>query len=160
MKDAIFANAHAIKQALPKGKTFTLVGGSFDLIHVGHVHLLKYAASLEDLLVVAVLSDDYTRGYKEVTRPVIIQKQRALMVVSIRYVDFVYISNVSSSAIETVDILKPNSVVFGDETRYSEKMRERMANIRRISPQTKVKLLPRYNEEKISTSNIIEKIRS
>src|ERR1700733_1507610 len=61
----IFQDALGVRQALSHGKRFTLVGGCFDLIHVGHVHLLEYAASLEELLVVAVLSDSYTRMYKD-----------------------------------------------------------------------------------------------
>ena len=64
----IFQSATEIKNVLPKGKRFTLVGGCFDLIHVGHIHLLEYAASLEELLVVAVLSDTYARKYKDSLR--------------------------------------------------------------------------------------------
>ena len=47
----IFQSVFEIKNILPQGKTFTLIGGAFDLIHVGHIHLLKYANTLEDLLV-------------------------------------------------------------------------------------------------------------
>jgi len=83
--DNIFQNALKIKDILPKDKKFTLVGGCFDLIHVGHLHLLKYASSLEELLVVAVLSDAYARNYKNQQQPVINQKQRAEMVTSIRF---------------------------------------------------------------------------
>jgi len=57
-------SAATLKKILPPGKTFCLVGGAFDLIHVGHLHLLEYAATLEDLLVIAVLSDKYVHSYK------------------------------------------------------------------------------------------------
>ncbi|MEX0925020.1 MAG: adenylyltransferase/cytidyltransferase family protein [Candidatus Paceibacterota bacterium] len=58
----IFDNVNEIKKSLPSGKSFTLVGGSFDLFHVGHIHVLEYASTLEDILVVAVLSDDFVRN--------------------------------------------------------------------------------------------------
>jgi cytidyltransferase-like protein len=154
-----FQSLAEIKTFLPEGKTVTLVGGCFDLIHVGHIHLLRYAASLEELLVVAVLSDAYARSYKGIERPVINQKQRAMMVASIRYVDYVYISDVSPSSPETLELLKPSSVVFGDEPSNVGKMQQRVENVATTSPDTKVRFLPRYDEEEISTSHIIEKIR-
>lgn len=154
----LFQSLAEIKAVLPQEKTVTLVGGCFDLIHVGHIHLLEYATSLEDLLVVAVLSDAYTRGYKDTGRPIISQKQRARMVASIRCVDYVYVSDVSPSGVETLELLKPSSVVFGERPDNELKIRQRMANIAAASPLTKVKFLPHYSEEKISTSYIIERI--
>jgi len=157
--NTVFSNAAEVKRVLSHGKTFTLIGGCFDLIHVGHLHLLEYAASLEEILVVAVLSDAYAQSYKDPSRPIIGQNQRARMVASIRCVDFVYISDVSSSSPETLQLLKPTNIVFGHEAGDEEKMRKRMQNIAEFSPSTKVRLLPRYAEEEISTGLIIAKIR-
>ncbi len=155
----IFQNVRELKAVLPQGKTITLVGGCFDLFHVGHVHLLEYAASLEDMLVVAVLSDTYVRGYKNPERPIINEKQRAMVVANSRFADLVYVSDVSSSSPETLQLLKPDSVVFGEESEATKKMQRRMTNIERYSPGTKVRLLPRYVEEHVSTGSIIRKIR-
>lgn len=157
--NTVFSNVVEVKRVLPQGKTFTLVGGCFDLIHVGHLHLLEYAASLEEILVVAVLTDAYARSYKDPSRPIINERQRARMVASIRGVDFVYLSDVSPSSSETLQLLKPNSVVFGEDTRNTAKMRQRMENLATFSPGTKICLLPRYSEEEVSTSLIIAKIR-
>ena len=155
----IFGSAEQIKNALPNDKTFTFVGGCFDLIHVGHVHLLEYASSLEDLLVVAVLSDSYAKKYKDLLRPVINEKQRLKMVSSIRFVDLAYISEVSPNDLETLKILKPDTIVFEEESKNTKRMKERLENISLASSYTKIRFLPRYNEEKISTSYIIDKIR-
>jgi|SRR3989344_3827160 len=152
-------SAAALKKILPPGKTFCLVGGAFDLIHVGHLHLLEYAATLEELLVVAVLSDNYVRSYKNSSRPVISQKQRAVMVAAIRYVDFVYIANVSPNSSRILSLLKPDSIVFGEDTRNEIRFQQRMAQVRVSSPGTKIQILPRYTEEEISTGRIIKKIR-
>lgn len=155
----IFQNVIEVKAVLPKGKQIALVGGCFDLIHVGHLHLLEYAAPLEEILVVAVLSDAYARGYKDSQRPIINQRQRAEMVASIRFVDFVYISDMSSSSPETLQLLKPGSVVFGEDSSNEEKMQRRIKNIASYSPDTKIRFLPRYSEEDVSTGRIIERIK-
>lgn len=155
----IFQSLIEVKGRLPKGKGITLVGGCFDLIHVGHVHLLEHAATLDDLLVVAILSDSYAKKYKDSSRPIINQKQRARMVASIRCVDFVYISETSPSSVETLQTLQPNNVVFDNTAANSEKMQRRIQNMAESSPQTKIHFLNRYNEEDISTSHIIDKIR-
>jgi rfaE bifunctional protein nucleotidyltransferase chain/domain len=155
----IFTSLEEIKSLLSQGKKVTLIGGCFDLIHVGHLHLLEYAASIGDLLVVAVLSDTYARSYKDPHRPIINQRQRAMMVASMRCVDFVYISDVSPSSVETLQLLKPASIVFGEDSSNVAKVQQRIANIVRASPSTKVQFLTRYIEEEVSTSSIINKIR-
>lgn len=144
---------------IPTGIKFTLVGGCFDLIHVGHLHLLENAASFSDMLVVAVLSDKYIKTYKDRMRPVINQEQRARMVASIRFVDFAYISEVSPSSPETLQLLKPDCVVFEESPETAEKNQRRAENIKRYSPRTHIRLLPRYSEAEISTGKIIRRIR-
>ncbi len=155
----IFENASAVKEFLPPDKTFTLIGGCFDLIHVGHIHLLEYASTLEELLVVAVLSDENVSKYKSSERPVINQKQRAVMLANIRFVDFVYISDINPNGPETLALLRPNSVVFGNEVANMKKVKRWTATVESCSPNTRIELLPRYNEEEVSTSYIINKIR-
>ena len=152
-------SATALKKIMPHGKTFCLVGGAFDLIHVGHLHLLEYAATLEDMLVVAVLSDKYVRGYKDPDRPIINQRQRAAMVAAIRHVDYVYIADVSPNDPRILSLLKPNSIVFGEDIGNETRLIRRTARVKAYSPGTKVKILPRYTKEKISSGLIIQKIR-
>lgn len=152
-------SAQALKKLLPTSKTFCLVGGAFGLIHVGHLHLLKYAATLEDLLVVAVLSDDYVRGYKNSSRPIINQQQRVAMVAALRCVDYVYLANVSPSSPRVLSLLKPDSIVFGEDPQSETRLQQRIAQVRASSPNTKIQLLPRYTEEEISTGFILKKIR-
>ena len=108
---------------------------------------------------IKVLSDAYARSYKDIQRPVIIKKQRVMMVAGIKFVDFVYISDVSPSSIETLQLLKPASVVFGKDPVNTAKVQQRIANVAVASPDTKVRFLPRYIEEEVSTSSITNKIR-
>ena len=152
-------NPNELKKILPPGKSFCLIGGCFDLIHVGHLHLLKYAATLNDFLVVAVLSDRYVQTYKHANRPIINERQRASMVASIRCVDYVYIADESPSNHEVLSLLVPDSIVFGAETGNELRIQQRIEQVRRSSPKTNIRLLPRYEDETISTGYIIKKIR-
>ncbi|MDB5225357.1 MAG: ADP-heptose synthase [Candidatus Adlerbacteria bacterium] len=152
-------SAHALRKLLPPGKSFCLVGGVFDLIHVGHLHLLEYAATLENLLVVAVLSDNYVRGYKNSSRPIINQWQRAAMVAALRCVDYVYLAGVSPNSPRVLSLLKPGSIVFGENSGDEVRFQQRLAQVRASSPDTKIQILPRYTEEEISTGSIIRKIK-
>ena len=154
----ILQNAAEIKVLLPENKKFTLVGGCFDLIHVGHVHFLEFAASLEECLVVAVRSDKYIQALKGPQRPIIGQDHRAKMVSSIRCVDYVYISDVSPSSAETLKQLRPDTILFGWDSSNMLQIRKRIENIRFNLPDTKIEFLPRTSRNSISTSYIVNRI--
>jgi len=51
------------------GRTLALANGCFDVLHVGHVRLLREAAAAADLLVVALNSDESVRRNKGAGRP-------------------------------------------------------------------------------------------
>jgi cytidyltransferase-like protein len=72
----------------PEGKTITLVGGVFDLIHIGHLDFLLAAKKLGDILVVALESEDMVLKSKNRT-PVHSQAQRAEILSNLYCVDSV-----------------------------------------------------------------------
>jgi rfaE bifunctional protein kinase chain/domain len=49
--------ASDIRRSVSKGKTISFVSGNFNVVHPGHLRLLKFAAELGDCLVVGVNSD-------------------------------------------------------------------------------------------------------
>lgn len=70
-----------------KDKTRVLVGGCFDVLHVGHIHFLTHAKKLGDILIVALESDENVKMRKGSSRPIHTQEQRkgmleALLVVN------------------------------------------------------------------------------
>ncbi len=66
--------------------------GVFDLLHVGHIRLLKRARNLCDHLIIGVASDDLCRVRKKKT-PVQNEHERMEIVSSIRYADQVVLQN-------------------------------------------------------------------
>jgi glycerol-3-phosphate cytidylyltransferase len=62
--------------------------GTFDLLHVGHLALLEYCATLGDVVAVGVASDKVVNSYKP-NAPVIPLDQRVEMLKALRCVDIV-----------------------------------------------------------------------
>ncbi|EKD64643.1 MAG: glycerol-3-phosphate cytidyltransferase TagD [uncultured bacterium] len=71
------------------GKTIVLAGGVFDILHVGHVKFLQKAKEKGDQLFVLVESDGNVRRIKGKNRPINNQKNRAVILSSLIYVDYV-----------------------------------------------------------------------
>ena len=62
--------------------------GTFDLLHYGHINLLKRAKELGDYLIVAVSTDEFNWNEKQ-KQSYYTYEQRKSMVEAIRYVDLV-----------------------------------------------------------------------
>ena len=62
--------------------------GTFDLLHVGHLALLEYCATLGDSVAVGVASDEVVRLYKP-NVPIIPLEQRIEMLLALSCVDIV-----------------------------------------------------------------------
>ena len=62
--------------------------GVYDLLHIGHINLLRNAKSMCDKLVVGVSTDKLVKKYKN-KMPVIPFNNRIEMIKSIKYVDAV-----------------------------------------------------------------------
>jgi len=73
------------------GKKIVLANGCFDLIHAGHIRYLAGAKALGECLIVGINSDAQVRLIKGEGRPFIPENERAEIVSSLRFVDFVTI---------------------------------------------------------------------
>ncbi len=89
------------------GKKIVFANGCFDLIHVGHIRFLKSAKRKGNILVVGINSDISTRKIKGKGRPIINEKQRAEILASFEFVDYVTIFN-ETTVEKTLKILKPH----------------------------------------------------
>lgn len=70
---------------LIENKKIILTYGTYDLLHIGHIKLLKRAKALGDYLIVGLSTDDFNRlKHKDCFLP---YEQRKAVLESIRYVD-------------------------------------------------------------------------
>ncbi len=81
--------AARIKDLRAEGQKVVFTNGCFDLLHVGHVRLLRGAKAEGDVLVVGLNSDASVRELKGEGRPLQNEKERAEILAALRCVDFV-----------------------------------------------------------------------
>ena len=88
--------------------------GTFDLLHYGHINLLKRAKALGDYLIVALSTDEFNLNSKNKTCYFSYEKRKALQE-SIRYVDLVIPEENWDQKIIDVDLYKIDTFVIGDD---------------------------------------------
>lgn len=86
--------------------------GCWDLLHAGHVQLLRRARSLGDRLIVGLNTDESISGLKGPTRPIIPYRDRYECLKAVRWVDDV-IPIVGATPCELIRMLRPEVVVKG-----------------------------------------------
>jgi D-beta-D-heptose 7-phosphate kinase/D-beta-D-heptose 1-phosphate adenosyltransferase len=99
------------------GLSVGFANGCFDLLHPGHVRLLRRAAAECDRLIVAINSDASVRNLKGPTRPVQNEAARAQVLASIKGVDLVIVFE-EPTPLEVVQALQPDMIVKGAD--YTE----------------------------------------
>jgi len=128
------------------------VNGCFDLLHSGHLDLLKFAKAQGDRLIVLLNSDSSIKKLKGKDRPIFSQSDREKMLMAIRYVDEVIVFD-ENMPTKWLKIVRPNiHVKSKDADKEKVKIEEKA-----IAPHGKVIWFkPKRN---ISTTQIVEKIK-
>ncbi len=96
-----------------------LTYGTFDLLHYGHIRLLKRAKALGDYLIVALSTDEFNelKGKKAYHN----YETRKLMLEAIRYVDLVIPEENWEQKINDVKEYKVDVVVMGSDWSGSDR---------------------------------------
>lgn len=96
-----------------------LTYGTFDLLHYGHIRLLKRAKELGDYLIVALSTDEFNtiKGKKAYHN----YETRKKMLEAIRYVDLVIPENTWEQKVDDVKDYKIDVVVMGSDWAGSDK---------------------------------------
>lgn len=87
--------------------------GTFDLLHYGHINLLKRAKALGDYLIVALSTDEFNKC-KNKTCYFPYEKRKQLLE-AIRYVDLVIPEENWEQKIGDVQLYKVDTFVMGDD---------------------------------------------
>ena len=100
-------------------RRMVLTNGCFDVMHAGHSGYLEQAASLGDILVVAVNDDASVRRLKGEGRPVIGQSDRASLLAALGCVDHVLVFS-GDTPHEVLRRVRPDVLVKGGDYSVAE----------------------------------------
>ena len=93
-------------------KKLVFTNGCFDILHAGHVKYLAKARDFGDILVVGLNSDDSVKRLKGEARPVNSQLDRANILCSLGFVDYVVIFD-EDTPLNLIEKLRPDILVKG-----------------------------------------------
>ncbi len=100
-----------------------LVGGSFDIIHVGHIQMLKQAKNLcpQSELIVVVARDSTIRKYKK-REPILPENDRLEIIKAIKYVDKAILGNElgKKTFFDIIYEIKPDIIALGYDQQVNE----------------------------------------
>lgn len=121
-------NWHGTKLVRKKKYSIGYTQGTFDMLHVGHLNLLRNAKSMCDYLIVGVNSDDLVWEYKH-KHPVISAGDRKAMLESLNVVDEVIITKTLDKE-EILQLIPFEAIFIGSDWEGSARWRmtgERLA---------------------------------
>lgn len=91
--------------------------GCFDIIHKGHIHLLKYCYNLNiKPVIVGLNSDKSIKKLKGDNRPFMDEQNRISILESIKYIDYIVLFD-DITVLPLIKKIKPNVLVKGGSTK-------------------------------------------
>lgn len=154
--DKVLARAALLQRVAwwrAQGRRIVLTNGCFDLLHVGHLHLLREASRLGDVLIVAVNSDDSVRRLKGPDRPLISETERTALLAALDCVDAVVVFDEDTPR-ELLEEVRPDVLAKGADYTVDQVVGRRMVE----ASGGIVTLIPLIPDR--STSSLLDKIRS
>ena len=140
------------KLVLKRENTVVFTNGIFDILHSGHIELLKFSKSLGYKLVVGINSDRITTELKGEGRPVNNEYDRKSVLQAVQYVDEVIVFD-EEKPTELVETLQPDIMVKGGEWTADE-VRKRDS----VPDNIQVKIFP--IQQGYSTTGVIRTIKA
>ena len=140
-------------QARSGGKIVVFTNGCFDLLHRGHVHVLREAKAAGDLLIVAINSDQSVKAIKGPARPICSEADRLELIAAMEMVDYVILFD-EPDPYKLIAAIKPNVLAKGGDWDASEVIGADIVK----QEGGRVLLVPYLKGS--STSEIIERIRN
>ena len=138
---------------MKKIKKKVYVGLAADILHEGHINILKVASNLGNVTV-GLLTDTAISSYKKL--PHLSYKQREIVLKNIKFVNNV-IPQHALDYTKNLKILKPDYVVHGDDWKYGIQKNTRKKVINTLKKWSGKLIEPKYTKN-ISSTQIKNKI--
>jgi len=129
------------------------VGLSADILHEGHINILKTASQYGNVIV-GLLTDEAIASYKNI--PYLDFKKRKVVVENIKYVTKV-IPQKTLDYVDNLNLIKPNYVVHGDDWKSGVQKKTRDRVIKTLKKWSGKLIEPKYTKN-ISSTEIKNKI--
>jgi D-beta-D-heptose 7-phosphate kinase/D-beta-D-heptose 1-phosphate adenosyltransferase len=102
-----------------QGQKVAFTNGCFDILHAGHVSLLRRSRQQADLLVVGLNSDDSIRRLKGPTRPVNAETDRLMVLSELQSVDYIVLFE-EDTPLKLLETIRPDVLVKGADYARSQ----------------------------------------
>lgn len=134
-----------------EGKKVIFTNGCFDILHSGHIHILREAKKWGDVLIVAVNDDSSVKKIKGSSRPIFPLEERLEILEAVEDIDYL-VSFAEETPQEVIASLLPDVLVKGGDWKIEEVVGKR--EVERAGG--KVIIIPFL--ESHSSSEIMERI--
>ena len=100
--------------ARKNGKIVVFTNGCFDLLHRGHVYILRQAKAAGDVLIVGMNSDRSVKSLKGPARPILPEADRVELIAAMEMVDYVVLFD-EADPYQLIAAIKPNVLAKGGD---------------------------------------------
>jgi FAD synthetase len=139
---------------MPKKPRTVLVGGVFDLLHLGHIHFFQEAKRHGDRLVVVVATDRTAQRLKHTT--IIPGEMRVELLNALEVVDQAILGD-EKDMYRSVEMIKPDVIVLGyDQVHQEMRMKRELAERNIVAD---ILRAPKFDHDLDGTRKIIHKIK-
>lgn len=135
-----------------KNKKIVFTNGCFDILHSGHVDLLKKAKNLGDILILGLNSDHSIKRLKGDNRPINNEAERKSVLSALEFIDYIVVFD-EDTPLNIIKDIKPDILVKGGDYKDKEVVGRDFVE----SYGGEVKLIDFIYD--VSTTNIVNKIR-
>jgi len=136
-------------------KKIVYVGLSADILHKGHINILKTASLYGDVYV-GLLTDQAIASYKNI--PYLNYEKRKVVVENIKYVKKV-LPQITLDYVDNLELIKPDFVVHGDDWKVGVQKETRKRVIQTLKKWAGKLIEPKYTEN-ISSSQIKKELNN
>ena len=136
-------------------KKKVMIAGTFDIVHPGHIFLIKEAAKLGDVYV--VVSTDKNRERYSGEPPIVPQEQRLEVISNLKNVKKAVLGRSDNNTLKTVEEINPDIILLGPNQKYDLNVLKEGLNKIGLNRIEVRRLNSFYDKFELNSSSLIKK---